>query len=100
MGPEQVAKARGKTPAQTLLDLIDESSGPDPQDSIIGRGMVEPDIDALLAWPFSAICSDGSMTGLHPRGRGAFAKVLRVYVREKKLLTLEEAIRKMSGLAA
>jgi N-acyl-D-amino-acid deacylase len=97
---EQVAKARGKTPAQTLLDLIDESSGPDDQDSIIGRGMVEPDIDALLAWPFSAICSDGSMTGLHPRGRGAFAKVLRVYVREKKLLTLEEAIRKMSGLAA
>jgi N-acyl-D-amino-acid deacylase len=97
---EEVAKARGKSPAQTLLDLITESSGPDDEDSIIGRSMIEPDIDALLAWPFTAICSDGSMTSLHPRGRGAFAKVLRVYVREKKLLTLEEAVRKMTSLAA
>lgn len=97
---EQIAKARGKGEAQTLLDLITESSGPGAENSIIGRSMIDPDIDALIAWPYSAICSDGTMTGLHPRGRGAFAKVFRVYVREKKLLTLEEAVRKMTGLAA
>lgn len=95
-----IAQARGKSPAQTLLDLITQSSGPDDQESIIGRSMVDPDVDALLTWPYSAICSDGSLESLHPRGRGAFAKVLRVYVREKKLLTLEEAVRKMTGLAA
>jgi N-acyl-D-amino-acid deacylase len=97
---EDVAMARGKSPAQTLLDLIAQSSGPDDRQSIIGRGMVEPDIAALISWPYSAICSDGSMTSLHPRGRGAFSKVLRVYVREQKLLTLEEAVRKMTSLAA
>lgn len=97
---EQVAKERGKSPAQTLLDLIEQSSKPGDQESIIGRSMIDPDIDALITWPYSAICSDGSLTSLHPRGRGAFPKVLRVYVREKKLLTLEEAVRKMTGLAA
>ena len=42
----------------------------------------------------------GTLDGLHPRGRGAFTKVLRVYVREQKVLSLEEAIRKMTGLSA
>jgi N-acyl-D-amino-acid deacylase len=97
---EEIAAARGKSPAQTLLDLIAQSSGPGDQQSIIGRSMVDPDVDALITWPYSAICSDGSLTSLHPRGRGSFPKVLRVYVREKKLLTLEEAVRKMTSLAA
>jgi N-acyl-D-amino-acid deacylase len=62
--------------------------------------MVEKDIDVLIAWPYASICSDGALDSLHPRGRGAFTKVLREYVREKKVLTLEEAIRKMTGLSA
>ncbi len=95
-----IAKERGTDAAQTLMDLIAQSSGPDDEESIIGRSMIDADVDALLAWPYSAICSDGALDSLHPRGRGAFAKVLRVYVREKKLLTLEEAVRKMTGLAA
>ncbi len=66
----------------------------------MGKGMVEKDIDALIAWPHASICSDGSLDSLHPRGRGAFTKVLREYVREKKVLTLEEAIRKMTALSA
>ena len=96
----EIAKARGTDPAKTLMDLIAQSIGPDDKQSIIGRSMVDPDIDALLSWRYSAICSDGSLESLHPRGRGSFPKVLRVYVREKKLLTLEEAVRKMTGLAA
>jgi N-acyl-D-amino-acid deacylase len=43
----EIAQARGKSAAQTLLDLIEQSSGPDDQESIIGRSMVDPDIDAL-----------------------------------------------------
>jgi N-acyl-D-amino-acid deacylase len=95
-----VAKARGTDPAQTLMDLIAQSSGPNDEQSIIGRSMKDPDVDALIAWPYTAICSDGSLKSLHPRGRGTFPKVLRVYVREKKLLSLEEAVRKMTSLAA
>ncbi len=46
------------------------------------------------------VVQDGALDSLHPRGRGAFTRVLRTYVREKQLLGLEEAIRKMTGLAA
>ncbi|MFC1509282.1 amidohydrolase family protein [Candidatus Omnitrophota bacterium] len=46
------------------------------------------------------VCSDGSPTMRHPRGYGSFAKVIRYYVRERNLLTLEEAVHKMTGLPA
>ena len=95
-----IATEKGTDPAAELLDLIARSQGENDQQSIMGRGMVEKDIDALIVWPYASICSDGSLDSLHPRGRGAFTKVLRTYVREKQLLTLEEAIRKMSGLSA
>jgi N-acyl-D-amino-acid deacylase len=82
------------------MDLIARSRGENDRQSIMGRGMIEKDIDALIVWPHASICSDGSLDSLHPRGRGAFTKVLRTYVREKRLLSLEEAIRKMTGLSA
>jgi N-acyl-D-amino-acid deacylase len=96
----EVAKEKGQDPATALMDLIARSSGEGDQQSIIGKGMVEEDIAALIAWPHAAICSDGLLASLHPRGSGAFPKMLRVYVREKRLLSLEEAIRKMTGLSA
>ena len=95
-----IAAAKGTDPAAELMDLIARSSGEDDRQSIMGKGMVEKDIDALIVWPHASICSDGSLESLHPRGRGAFTKVLRTHVREKKLLTLEDAVRKMTGLSA
>ena len=77
--------AKGTDPALELMDLIARSRGENDTESIMGRGMIEKDIDALIVWPHAAICSDGSLTSMHPRGRGAFTKVLRSYVREKKL---------------
>lgn len=97
---EEVATSKGMDPAATLMDLIARSRGKDDTDSIMGRGMVEEDLDALIVWPHASICSDGRLDNVHPRGRGAFTKVLRTYVREKKLLTLEDAVRKMTGLSA
>ena len=46
------------------------------------------------------ICSDGSPTGSHPRGHGTFARIIEAYVMESKLLTLEEAVRRMNSYAA
>ena len=60
----------------------------------------DADVERLLQWPFANVCSDGTSTGLHPRGYGSFSKVLGPYVRDKKLFPLEEAVRKMSSLAA
>jgi N-acyl-D-aspartate/D-glutamate deacylase len=61
--------------------------------------MSEEDITALLRWEHSNICSDGAIDG-HPRGHGAFTRVLGRYVREQKIMSLETAIYKMTGLTA
>jgi N-acyl-D-amino-acid deacylase len=46
------------------------------------------------------VCSDGSPTMRHPRSFGTFARILETYVAQKKILPLEEAVRKMTGLSA
>ncbi len=96
----EIAKRKGMDPAATLMDLIARSSDEGADQAIMGKGMKSEDIGALIVWPYAGICSDGSLDSLHPRGRGAFTKVLRVYVREQKLFALEEAIRKMTSLNA
>jgi N-acyl-D-amino-acid deacylase len=53
-----------------------------------------------MAWPQMNFCTDGSFAGEHPRGYGSFTRVLGRYVRERKVMPLEEAIRKMTSLAA
>lgn len=56
--------------------------------------------DRLLIEPQVMICSDGSATSRHPRGHGAFARVIRKFVVEDQRLPLEEAVHKMTGLSA
>ncbi|MEA2490397.1 MAG: N-acyl-D-amino-acid deacylase [Acidobacteriota bacterium] len=66
----------------------------------------ENDMKTALVQPWVAVCSDsgaivgeGTSSGAHPRAYGTFPRILR-YVREEKLLSLEEAVRKMTSLAA
>lgn len=96
----QIAAERGEDPVTTVISLIRAARAKDGDISVIGTSMDEGDIAKLIAWPHANISSDGAFEDLHPRGAGPFAKILRVYVREKKLLSLGEAIRKMSSLAA
>ena len=65
----------------------------------------EDDIVRIMRHPASMIASDGEIPKFgvahpHPRSYGTFARVLAVYVRERNVLTLEEAVRKMSGFPA
>ncbi|WP_395444114.1 amidohydrolase family protein [Caulobacter sp. UC70_42] len=103
----QIAAERHADPIETYLALTRQSEAyraahPEVErvDAVIGSAMAEPDIATFIAWKHSVICSDGMTHGLHPRGFGAFAKILRVYVREQRLLTLEEAVHKMSAQTA
>lgn len=102
----QVAKERGRNPVDVYLDLMKkvieyEKDHPNEErvESIIGVSMREDDVTRLLTWEHSNICSDGLSTG-HPRGHGTFPRVLGHYVREKKVMTLEQGVYKMTGLAA
>ena len=69
------------------------------------HAMGEPDLQRILAHPATMIASDGEVAifgrgAIHPRSYGTFARVLAVYVREKKVVTLEDAVRKMSSFPA
>ena len=94
----QVAALRGTPAVQTLMDVLAEPGGESA--GIVAKGMSETDVERLIQWPFANVCSDGQSRGLHPRGFGAFARVLGPWVRDKRLFSIEEAVRKMSSLPA
>jgi N-acyl-D-amino-acid deacylase len=101
----EIAELRDTDPVTTYLDLLAEAeaAASDPDnwgESIIATSMDEADIADLIAWPNTNICSDGGLAGHHPRGFGAFTRVLKQYVREEERLSWEQAIHKMTGLAA
>ncbi|MEO7651990.1 MAG: D-aminoacylase [Bryobacteraceae bacterium] len=73
--------------------------------SAIYHAMSEEDLERILRYPFTMVASDGGIVVMgdgvpHPRNYGAFARVLGRYVRERKVLTLEDAVRRMTGLPA
>jgi dihydroorotase/N-acyl-D-amino-acid deacylase len=102
----EVAKMWGKDPMDALFDLLIEDH------AFTGAavfGMSEPDVALALQQPWVSVDNDSSGTapdGLlgeehpHPRAYGTFPRVLRKYVREEHKLSLEDAIRKFSALAA
>jgi dihydroorotase/N-acyl-D-amino-acid deacylase len=103
---DDIAKAEQKDPLDVLMDLI-------AQDDTTGSGIMffmnEDDLRAALEHPLVMLGTDsGGMAidsgpptaGVHPRAWGSAARVLGKYVREQRLLSLEEAIRKMTSLPA
>lgn len=102
---QEVAIQLKMTPAKALIELIDrldkcDAKGEECDGSIVATSMDEADVKKLMQWEYTNICSDGASGGRHPRGFGAFPRVLKHYVREEKALTLEQAIYKMTGLSA
>jgi N-acyl-D-amino-acid deacylase len=89
-----IAQAQEKDPVTTIIEMMRASGN---SIGIIGTSMDEADLARFAAHPLTFICSDGSLTGRHPRGYGAFPRVLATYVREQKTLDLRRAIQKMTG---
>jgi N-acyl-D-amino-acid deacylase len=103
----EIAKARGTPPAETYLDLIQvaeayRAAHPEADDveSVIATSMRADDVANFIAWEHSNVCSDGSSHGLHPRGKGSFAKIFRLYVRDQQRLSVEQAVQKMTSVSA
>jgi N-acyl-D-amino-acid deacylase len=103
---EELGRVRGKNPANAFFDLLLEEHG---QVMCILFVMNEKDVQTALHEPWVDIASDGSslsVEGLlaaghpHPRNYGTFPRILGHYVRDEKVLTLEDAVRRMTSLAA
>jgi N-acyl-D-aspartate/D-glutamate deacylase len=103
----QIAKELGKDPADAAWDLVVQGRG---RVMAIYHMMGEDDIDTALRFPWTSIGSDAGAvaqigvpdeTGLpHPRSFGNFPRVIARYVKERHVLTLPDAIRKMTGWPA
>ncbi|HZW58802.1 MAG TPA: amidohydrolase family protein, partial [Woeseiaceae bacterium] len=101
----EIAAARGVDPATAFAYLAEASETMEEEtghgaDAIIGTSMRQDDIIDLMRWPHTNICTDGAFDDLHPRARGAFTRVLGHYVRDLDVFGLEEAVHRMTGLAA
>ena len=87
-------------PIDPMMRLLQRAERDDLNERVIGRNICQADIETFMQWPFTAITTDGGIDDSHPRGQGTFSRVLATYVRDKQVLTLSEAIRKMTSLPA
>ncbi len=96
----EIAELRGSDPETTLMELLKADTDMGGESPMLGFAMDEPDIESIMAWPHTVVGSDGGLAGSHPRGFGAFTRFLGHYIRDRNVVSLEEAVRKMSSLSA
>ncbi len=104
---DEIGRLWGKEPAEAAFDLVMQGKG---RVMAIFHMMSEPDVETALRFPWTSIGSDAGAavrdggqdpTGLtHPRAYGNFPRVIARYVRERRVLSLEEGIRKMTSWPA
>ena len=102
---DDIAKLMGKDPVDALCDLLVSEGG---SAEAIYFNMSDQDVELAMKQPWVGIGSDGRAVSPemtfegrpHPRFYGTFPRVLGVYVREKHVLTLPDAVRKMTSLPA
>src|SRR5262249_39805861 len=92
-----IAIARGTDAVTTAIEMMREAG---PGTGVIATSMSEDDLTTFVRSPLVLICSDGGLSGRHPRGYGTFPRVLAHYVRDLRALTLPDAIAKMTGRSA
>jgi N-acyl-D-amino-acid deacylase len=93
-------KHKARYEAETVIDIMMAGGA-----SAVFHGMSEEDIKRIMQYPFNMFASDATIRVLnagmpHPRGYGTNARVLAKYVRDEKVISLEEAIRRMTSLPA
>jgi N-acyl-D-aspartate/D-glutamate deacylase len=102
----QIGRAMGKDPRDAVMDLVVADRG---ESAVITSIMSEDDVRTALANPLVGVGTDSgaqaedgklSESKSHPRAWGSFPRILGKYVRDEHVLTLEEAVRKMTSKAA
>jgi N-acyl-D-amino-acid deacylase len=93
-------KHKAKEEAETIMDMMLKGGA-----GMVFHGMSEEDVKRIMQYPYNMFASDASIRiwqqgAPHPRGYGTNARVLARYVREQRIISLEEAVRRMTSLPA
>ena len=109
-GPEATLLGSAPYTGKTLAEAAKDKNKPfeqfliedlGPQGSSGAYFVMDKELqESLLKDDIIGVCSDGSKTGHHPRGHGTFAKIIETYVVQDSILTLEQAVQKMTSYAA
>ena len=101
---EEIAESMGTTPAEAALRIYEKSEA-----MVVSYGMTDEDVETFAAHPLIAVASDGeslSTEGVlsagkpHPRSYGTNPRFIQKYVNEKNLVSIQEAVRKMTSMPA
>jgi N-acyl-D-amino-acid deacylase len=92
---DSIAMQKGRTPVEMYILMMEKGGA-----SVIGHTMKDEDVNAFATSPYVMVCSDGGIGSAHPRGAGTFARVFAHYVRELGILSLEQAVHKMTRMPA
>ena len=101
---EEIAESMGTTPAEAALRIYEKSEA-----MVVSYGMTEEDVETFAAHPLVAVASDGSSMSTegvlsagkpHPRSYGTNPRFIQKFVNEKKLVSIQEAVRKMTSMPA
>jgi N-acyl-D-amino-acid deacylase len=90
-----VAAEKRRDAVDVLMEIVRRGNA-----DILGTSMSEADVAAFLRDPLVMVASDGGIEIAHPRGAGTYPRVLGRYARERKVVSLPVAIRKMTGMPA
>ena len=92
---DEIAKQEKTTPVELYMKIVRDGGA-----GVVCHSMKEADIRTFYRQPWVMVSSDGGIGSRHPRGAGSYPRVLGQYVRELGLLSLPEAIRKMTSFPA
>ncbi|MGA9769862.1 MAG: D-aminoacylase [Blastocatellia bacterium] len=92
---DEIARAGKTTSVEVYMRIVKDGGA-----GVVCRSMIERDIKTFYTQPWVMVSSDGGIGGRHPRGAGTFPRVLGQFVRVKRWLALEQAVRKMTSMPA
>ncbi|HYP29030.1 MAG TPA: D-aminoacylase [Blastocatellia bacterium] len=92
---EEIARERGTSPVDVYQQIVRDGGA-----SVVCSSMSEGDVRTFYRQPWVMVSSDGGIGGRHPRSAGTFPRVLGRFVRERRWLAMEEAVRRMTSAPA
>lgn len=98
----QISKETGRDAVTLIQEIVHKThdEGATGKEGVVVTAMQESDLRRFIAAPNIMFCTDGGLNGAHPRAAGTYPRILGRYVRQLHVLTLENAVCKMTSLPA